>query len=46
LKSQPPPQTQCAIGLYTTIAQSVMKIRYAEKRMRSTTAPEIRAAVI
>ena len=43
---KPPPHTQCAIGAYTTRAQSVMKVTYAENRMRSTTAPEISAAVM
>ena len=34
------------IGPYTTMAQSVMKARYAGNRIRSTIAPEIRAAVM
>jgi hypothetical protein len=44
--SQPPPHTQCAIGAYTATDQSAMKATYAEKRIRSTIAPEIRAAVM
>src|SRR5688572_3349407 len=44
--SHPPPHTQCASGAYTTTDQSEMNTRYAENRIRSTTAPEISAAVI
>ena len=44
--SHPPPQTQCAMGPYTTIDHAVMNTTYAEKRMRSTIAPEISAAVM
>ena len=44
--SHPPPHTQWAMGLYTTTAHNTMKVTYAENRMRSTTAPEISAAVM
>src|SRR5688500_12891703 len=44
--SQPPPHTQCAIGQYTTSIHNEMKVTYAENRMRSTTAPEMSAAVM
>src|SRR5438093_5455302 len=46
LASHPAPHTQWAIGVYTISAHSVMKVTYAEKRMRSTIAPEISAAVM
>jgi hypothetical protein len=45
-ESQPPPHTQWATGAYTTSDHAVMKITYAEKRIRSTMAPEMSAAVM
>jgi hypothetical protein len=45
--SQPPgSQTQCAMGAYTTSDHMPMNHSMAENRMRSTTAPTIRAAVM
>src|SRR5688500_5662502 len=44
--SQPPPHTQCASGAYTTTDHREMNITYAENRIRSTMAPEMRAAVM
>jgi hypothetical protein len=44
--SQPWPHTQCATGAYTSRLHAAMNARYAGKRIRSTMAPEIRAAVM
>ena len=44
--SHPPPQTQWATGAYTAMPQRKRKARYGPKRIRSTMAPEISAAVM
>src|SRR5512143_4044715 len=45
--SQPPgAHTQCASGQYTNVDHSRMNHTYAEKRMRSATAPLISAGVM
>jgi hypothetical protein len=44
--SHPFPHTQCATGAYTTRLQRAMNPRYGPKRIRSTTAPEMSAAVM
>src|SRR5438105_501845 len=46
-RSHPPsPQTQRASGSYTSVVHARTNSRYAEKRQRSTTAPETNATVI
>src|SRR5256886_6129389 len=44
--SQPPPQTQCATGSYTNVAQRSVKTTNALKRLRSANAPVMSAGVI
>ena len=46
LNSQPGPNAQWASTAYTSTDHSAAKTRNAPKRIRSTTAPEIRATVM
>src|SRR5438445_4955534 len=46
LPSQPPPQTQCATGSYTSVAQRSVNTTKALKRLRSANAPVMSAGVI
>ena len=42
----PPPHTQCAIGMYTNTLHSIVNIRKPENFTRSANAPRMRAGVM